>query len=185
MKYPYLILVLLVSGCSFGQMTNHESQQKESKKEATTAVANNTLISERPTPLISTGDIAEGGVVTLTIEGPLPREGSTSSSDKMAMDSSLWSMSFTDMWSSYSAFFYLILVGAAWLAWWLVKSITKSKEFAVVSGAVSSIVSVGSMITEKLVNINKTDPEWAALSELQSKISKEESLLRTKSNPKG
>lgn len=173
-----ILLSLLISGCGqIGGSSKGESQQAESKKEVTRAAIKTDLQAETHKALVNaTG--AYNTKIDVRVEGQL-MEKMSGSQEKVAAESSVWAMSFSEIYSSYSSFMFIFIGIGSLLIVRAIRGFESTTTFKGMTGALRGLSSIASIGSEMLGEYNKNTPEWDAIKKYTDQINHKKSKLQS------
>jgi len=179
MKPIYIILLALsISGCGqIGGSSKGESQQTESKTDVANAALESQLKSSTHKALVNAAG-ASNTTIYVRATGAL-RETMEGREKKKASQSSVWSMTFEEMYSSYSSFMFLFMGIGLLLIVRALRQLESTKTFRAMSGGLRGLASVASIGAEMLGDFTKGSSEWEAIKKYTDAIHHKKSKLQS------
>ena len=169
----YIILLFALTGC-LGANIDSTNDTRLSDR-ASTALTSS-MDRQAITPLVSSSTVAEGGTLSVTVNG-MPTNKITTSEEK-AMTTILDS-SMRELYKKHSGLFYLFVAIALAIVVFLWFMVRRTNEYKSIGGGLKALSSVGGVVAEKLMHLSPDTVEHKVISEFNTSIKNKILRLQT------
>lgn len=177
--FALLLILIFLSGCGLaqiGQNLRGESQHKESSKEVTKAASKTDLETHTIKPLVNAAG-AQNTKIDIKVDGLL-MESSKGRQEKIAAESAVWSMSFSELYEQYSAWVWLIIAVAMLVGVRAIKGLESTAIGKSMGGGLRALSSVSQIGSDMLAEYSKGTPEWEAVKKFKDSIHTKQTTLQ-------